>query len=155
MHAAQSGRNGNQLAYARNESADECGNVAVFAEVGFGTLKFLARQQAQMSQARIGELVDYQSSEPDRQSVVDDCSNHGAQRSEQHNQQNVNSIVARSAQYTLRLPGNKGGRRNNDLRRKWYKRRLDSHQCRDGRVVHVRRVPRDNFIDERHLISDL
>ena len=58
MHAAQARRDRDELADAGDETAYEGGHVAFLAEIGFGTLQLLARQQTHVPQTRVGELID-------------------------------------------------------------------------------------------------
>ena len=62
-----------------NETADERRYIAFLAEILLCALDLLARQQTQVSEFAVGELIDDNTSEPHGQTVVDDGADHGTQ----------------------------------------------------------------------------
>ena len=71
VHASQSGRNADEVANARNETARECGDDAVFVEVTFRLLDLLLIEQTHLAPLAVGELIDDGTADVESHEIVD------------------------------------------------------------------------------------
>ena len=151
MHSTQTRRNGDHLTDTRNKPADEGGHIAFLAEILLGFLYLRTREQAEMAEFAVGELIDDDTSKPNGEAMINDGSYHGTERAEEHDEQDIHRVGAGDAKYTFRLTGYEGGRGDHYFAGEGNKRTLHRHQRSNRRIVHMRRIPRDQFVNECHL----
>lgn len=81
VHPCKSGRDGNELAYGRNQSTKECGDCPMLVEIFFGFFNLFGINEAHVAKAAVGKAVDDGAADPKRQHVVDHstdkCTNGG------------------------------------------------------------------------------
>ena len=73
FHAGKSGRDGNQLADCRDQTADESGQCSVLVEIFFGMLHFGFIDQAHVPETAVGEFVDDGTSRSEERRVGKEC----------------------------------------------------------------------------------
>ena len=93
FHAGKSGRDGNQLAYCRDQTADESGQRSVLVKVFFGMLHFGFIDQAHVPETAVGEFIDDGTSQPAGQIVIDDSADIGSYGGKKHYQVDVQLFV--------------------------------------------------------------
>ena len=131
FHAGQTGRNGDELTHGRNQPTDEGRYAAVLVEVAFGRFHLALVEQAHVSHAAVGKLVDERATYPAGQVVVEDGTYVGPEGTEENDQIHI--------QFTI--GGFVGGRYDNDFGGEGDKRALDHHEERNGPVIEIIEAP--------------
>ena len=135
LHLGQTCRNGNELAYSRDESANEGRQGSVLVEVRFGMLYLGFINQAHVPETAIGKLIDDRATYEIGQAIIDERTDIGTDGSKQNYQEDIEFAVSAGSLV--------GSRRNDHFRREGDEGTFDGHQDGDGPVIQMVKTPLD------------